>query len=34
MGFWSSVGNLVLKAGSAALKEGKEAAERSSQYKE
>lgn len=34
MGFWSSVGDLAMKAGSAALKEGKEAVERSQQYKE
>ena len=34
MGFWSTVGNLALKAGSAALNEGKEAIERSKQYKD
>lgn len=34
MGFWSTVGNLALKAGSAALQEGKGAVDRSKQYKE
>lgn len=34
MSFWKSVGDLAMKAGSTALKEGKEAIERSQQYKE
>ena len=34
MSFWKSVGDLAMKAGSAALKEGKAATERAQQYKE
>ncbi|WP_318508277.1 hypothetical protein [Photobacterium leiognathi] len=33
MGFWSTVGDLAKKAGSAALDEGKGALERTKQYK-
>ena len=34
MSFWKSVGELAMKAGSAALKEGKAATARAQQYKE
>lgn len=34
MSFWRSIGDLALKAGSAALKEGRAAVERTQQYKE